>query len=263
MKIKSIFFSTIYLFILIVYPSQASAQTEQELTVTITRLDSAFWNAYNKCDTSQFKKFFTNDVEFYHDKGGITLGEPALITSFNKNLCSNSNFRLRREAVPGSVKIFPMQNNGKIYGAVISGEHLFYINETGKPEYLDGDANFTHLWLLKNGEWKMARILSYNHHAASYINKRKEIELPAQQLDQLKGTYKSNQFGNMTIERENKVLILKSNSGSFTLYPMSNTLFFSKKRDLVFEFVKDTAGKPVKMIVMEHGAKADELIFEK
>jgi hypothetical protein len=38
MKIKSIFFSTIYLFILIVYPSQASAQTEQELTVTITRL---------------------------------------------------------------------------------------------------------------------------------------------------------------------------------------------------------------------------------
>jgi hypothetical protein len=44
---------------------------------------------------------------------------------------------------------------------------------------------------------------------------------------------------------------------------MSNTLFFSKERDLVFEFVKDAAGKPVKMIVMEHEAKADELIFEK
>jgi hypothetical protein len=44
---------------------------------------------------------------------------------------------------------------------------------------------------------------------------------------------------------------------------LSDTLFFTKERDLTFQFVKDAAGKPLKMIVNEHGAKADELFFEK
>ena len=140
-------------------------------------MDSAFWNAYNNCDTAKFKNFFTEDVEFYHDKGGITMGVQQLSESFNKNMCSNSHYHLRREAVAGTVKIFPMMQDNKIYGAIITGEHLFYINDNDKPEYLDGDANFTHLWLLKDGVWKMARVLSYNHHAATYVNTKKEILL--------------------------------------------------------------------------------------
>ena len=156
-----------------------------------------------------------------------------------------------------------MQNGNEIYGAIISGEHKFYITEKGKPEYQSGVANFTQLWQLKNGVWKMTRILSYNHHEPEYINTRKEIELPAQQLDQLAGTYKSAQSGTMTVARENKVLLLKGGNNTFTLYPLSATSFFTKERDLVFEFVKDAAGKPVKMIVKEHGAVADELMFEK
>jgi ketosteroid isomerase-like protein len=142
------------------------AQTEQkELTTTILYLDSAFWNAYNDCDTAHFINFVSDDVEFYHDKGGITLGAKALIESLNKNICGNANSRLRREAVAGSVKVYPMQNGNEIYGAIISGEHLFYITEKDKPEYQSGVANFTQLWQLKNGVWKMTRVLSYNHHA--------------------------------------------------------------------------------------------------
>ena len=143
----------------------AAAQTEHEkLTATILHLDSAFWNAYNRCDTATFKNYFTDDVEFYHDKGGITNTSSSVVDLMNKNLCSNNNFRLRREGVPGTIKVYPMEDNGKIYGAVISGEHLFYITANGKPEYLDGRALFTHLWLLKDGVWKMSRVLSYNHH---------------------------------------------------------------------------------------------------
>ena len=142
-----------------------AAQAEHEkLTATILHLDSAFWNAYNRCDTVAFKNYFTDDVEFYHDKGGTTTTSSSVVDLMNKNLCGNNNFRLRREAVPGTIKIYPMEDNGKIYGAVISGEHLFYITANGKPEYLDGQALFTHLWLLKDGAWKMSRVLSYNHH---------------------------------------------------------------------------------------------------
>jgi len=241
---------------------QVSAQTEQEnVTATILHLDSAFWKAYNTCDTAQFKNFVTDNVEFYHDKGGITLGAKALIESLDKNICGNVNSRIRREAIAGTVKVFPMHNGDQLYGAIISGEHAFYMTEKGKPEFQSGAASFTQLWQLENGVWKMTRILSYNHHAPEYINTRKEIELPARQLDQLTGTYKSSHFGAMTLVRENKVLVLKADNNSFTLYPLSGTSFFSKERDLVFEFVKDAAGNPVKIMKQKNQLQLPRMHF--
>ena len=264
MNLKRIFFSTTSVFILTLGYKQAAAQSEeQKLTETIIRLDSAFWNAYNNCDTTQFINYLTDDVEFYHDKGGFTIGATSLINALNKNLCSNPDYHLRRQAVAGTVKVYPMKKGNEVYGAIISGEHVFYITEKGKPEFLDGDANFTQLWLLRNGTWKMARILSFNHHPAAYKNTRKNIELNSEQLDRLTGKYKSDQFGTINVTRENKVLKLVSDDNIFTLYPISDTLFFTKERDLTFQFVKDDKGQPIKMIVNEHGAKADELLFEK
>lgn len=242
--------------------AQAFAQTEK-LTATILHLDSAFWNAYNNCDTAHFKDFLTDDVEFYHDKGGVTTDAKSLIEALDKNICGNKNSRLRRDAVAGTVKVYPMQNGDEIYGAIISGEHNFYITENGKPEYHSGTANFAHLWLLKNGEWKMARILSYNHHPPMYVNPRKEIALPAQQLDRLKGRYKSSQFGIVTVARQNKILVLTSGKDSYLLYPQTNTQFFTKDRDLLFQFTIDSKGKPSKIIVKENNAVVDELIAER
>lgn len=263
MKTRSILCAALYLLVLAASSQGASAQTGQQLTATILHLDSAFWNAYNNCDTAHFKDFVTDDVEFYHDKGGITTGSKALIESLDKNICGNVAYRIRREAVAGTVKVYPMQNGNELYGAIISGEHKFYITEKGKPEYQSGVANFTQLWQLKNGVWKMSRILSYNHHEPDYVNTRKEIELTDHELDQLTGTYKSERSGTMTIEKSNKVLLLKGGNNTYTLYAQTAASFFSKERDLVFEFVKDVAGKPVKMIVKENGAVADELMFEK
>src|SRR3954465_12597886 len=134
----------------------APAQTKTaSVTAVILHLDSGFWNAYNRCDTGVFKNYLEDDVEFYHDKGGVTTGAPALIQSLEKNLCSNANYHLRREAVAGTVKVYVMQENNKTYGAIITGEHVFYVTQNGNPEFVDGDANFTHLWLLKNNVWKM------------------------------------------------------------------------------------------------------------
>src|SRR5258706_4690469 len=238
MKTKQIGRSVLFIIILAACSAHVFAQTEQQkLTATILHLDSAFWKAYNNCDTANFKDFITDDVEFYHDKGGVTLDAKSLIEALDKNICGNADSRLRREAVAGTVKVYPMRNGNEIYGAIISGEHGFYITEKGKPEYHSGNANFTQLWLLKNGIWKMARILSYNHHTPEYANTRKEIELPARKLEQLTGTYKSAQSGTMTVIRENKILLLKAGNNSYMLYPQTDDLFFTKERDLVFQFV--------------------------
>jgi hypothetical protein len=255
---KLVFISLVFC----IHLHQALAQTiPDSVTAIVMHLDSSFWNAYNSCDTSAFKNYLTENVEFYHDKGGPTLGASALIQSLSKNLCSNANYHLRREAVPGSVKVFPMQNNNVLYGAVITGEHLFYITQNNNPEFVDGDANFTHLWLLKDGVWKMSRILSYNHHQATYVNTRKEIHLSNTQLDKLTGAYKSDQSGKLQLKREAQTLILYDSKNSYTLYPQSAISFFTKDRDLVFDFILDASGKPIKMTVKEHGSVADELLF--
>src|SRR5882672_3810426 len=81
-----------------------SAQNESDITRLITTKDSLFWVSYNSCDTEFMKQFIADDVEFYHDKGGITNGGENLINTIKKNLCSNDAFRLRREAVKGTVK---------------------------------------------------------------------------------------------------------------------------------------------------------------
>lgn len=135
----------------------------QDVPATILARDRLFWKSYNECDLKSMGDFLAEDVEFYHDRGGITLGAANLVGSVRDNLCSNPEYRLRREAVEGTVQVFPLTKQGTVYGAVLSGEHLFYILDKGKPERADGRARFTHLWLLKDGAWKMTRVLSYDH----------------------------------------------------------------------------------------------------
>ena len=164
MNPKNHFLPLFIFLLLLIFSGVAQAQnTEEKVSQIIFQKDSLFWESYNRCDTINYNQFFSDDVEFYHDKGGITQGVESMAMSIKKNLCSNSDFRIRREAVTGTVKFFPMQNKGAIYGAILSGEHLFYILEKGKEARLDGKARFTHLWLLKDNSWKMSRILSYDH----------------------------------------------------------------------------------------------------
>jgi hypothetical protein len=146
--------------------SVARAETEADPSTTILERDRLFWIAYNGCDTNAMPEFFTGDSEFYHDQGGVLLGPQEIAAAVKKNLCSNPAFRLRRAAVEGSVRLFLLRDGGRVYGAVMSGEHSFHVREKGQPERLTGRARFTHLWLLKDGAWRMARILSYDHQPA-------------------------------------------------------------------------------------------------
>lgn len=234
--------------------------TTLQLDEIILRYDSLFWKAYNSCDTTQFKSFFTSDVEFYHDKGGITHGLDKLIAVTKNNLCGANDFRLRREAVPGTVKVFPLQNGDVIYGAIISGEHVFYIRQGGK-ERLDGLAKFTHLWLLKDGAWKMTRILSYDHGPAQQQgNNKEQISLSKAILDQYIGKYKGPENRDMSVASGEGFLKLSVEQKVIELYPESDNRFFVKGRDLVFEFIKHN-GSISKMIVRENGQVVEEAIF--
>lgn len=260
---KGIYFNSTIL-LLFSFSNVVFAQTEQEkLSATILSKDSLFWMAYNSCDTEKFGQFFTDDLEFYHDKGGITNGLKDLVGSFKNNLCSNENFRIRREAIAGTMKVFPLQKSDTIYGAILSGEHLFYITEKDKKERLSGKARFTHLWLLNNGVWKMSRILSYDHGPAPYINKRNEIRLSAKVLNQFVGKYKGAQSGTVIISKENDLLTFVSENKKSVFYPETQNLFFMKERDLTFEFIKKGGDKEYRLVVRENGEVVEELIAQR
>ena len=138
--------------------SLESIQSQAELDKTITTLDDALFDAYNRCDLEKFASFFVENVEFYHDQGGVTLGRTALTESVKKNICG----RVSRELVPGSLQVYYM----KCYGAVEMGVHRFHHpgHEDTEPV---GEGKFIHLWQYKDGAWKITRVISYDHHAAA------------------------------------------------------------------------------------------------
>jgi hypothetical protein len=129
--------------------------SQADLDRTITALDAALFDSYNRCDLAKFKSFFVDNVEFYHDQGGVTLGAEALTESVKKNICGQTT----RELVPGSLQAFPMKG----YGALETGVHRF--NHPGHPEIDQGEGRFIHLWQFKDGAWKITRVISYDHHA--------------------------------------------------------------------------------------------------
>ena len=139
-------------------PSFDNIKSQAELDKAIAALDAALFDSYNRCDLEKFSSFFADDVEFYHDQGGVTLGRVALTDSVKKNICG----KVTRELVPGTLQVHYMKG----YGAVEMGVHRFH-----HPGHEDiegvGEASFIHLWQYKDGAWKITRVISYDHHSAS------------------------------------------------------------------------------------------------
>lgn len=237
--------------------SQESAMgTPESLEDKILGLDAQFWKAYNTCAAGDFKQFLTDDLEFYHDKGGLTKTSAKLISSVKNNLCADPNTKLRREAIKGTVKVYPLQN----YGAIITGEHLFYLTENGAKERLVESAKFTHVWEHKDGKWRMSRVLSYDHQKASKNSNALSIELSMSSMKSLAGTYKAPNTGTITISIENNRLRMKAGKMSSELFAQSETSLFIKEAPLRFKFEKDSNGKVVKFTVFENGKAVEEAV---
>ena len=223
--------------------------------------DRLFWSHYNACSIEDMMPLISEDVEFYHDKNGILKGSHNFKASFEKNLCTNSDRRLRRAAIDSTVQFFPMKNGDLLYGVLITGEHLFYVTETGKPEWLDGLAKFADLWIWdwEHDQWNMSRILSYDHGPAPYVNPRTAIGLPNSLLKTYEGIYKSVVNGPIRITATNDHLILSVGTNDYNLLAETKNRFFIKERDLTFEFITDNGRK---MIVRENGTvtETDEIM---
>lgn len=159
MGLRSIFVASIFLV------AQALAVAAEPKPVdteaAVRQADDAYWAAYNRADPVAMNAFLADDVEFYHDRGGSLIGKKAL-AAVNSEMGADDH-TLRREAIPGTVKFFPMRKDDVIYGYLSTGEHQFIVVPKDKPEFPAGRALFTQLWVLQGKEWKVSRIFSYEH----------------------------------------------------------------------------------------------------
>jgi Domain of unknown function (DUF4440) len=129
-------------------------QPADSLYRKIQLLDSCVFNAFNKRDTATFNDYFSKDLEFFHDQGGLT-GYKHTIDFLKEQIKNKSD--LKRTLAKEGFEVYPIPG----YGAMEFGVHIFTHTENGKP--VVGTFKFLHVWKNDNGHWTITRVISYGH----------------------------------------------------------------------------------------------------
>ena len=127
---------------------------EDPLYDQIMKLDKKIFTAANTADLDTMKQMFSKDLEFYHDKGGLA--------DYNQTISSLEELLSRpdrptRTPVEGSMEVYPVKD----YGAIQTGKHTFCHENNGKQDC--GTFKFLHVWKNTDGDWKITRVMSYDH----------------------------------------------------------------------------------------------------
>jgi hypothetical protein len=136
----------------------ADGQSSGPLFDALARMDSLLFDAsFVRCDATTANAIFSDDVEFYHDVTGLAVGEKVREDTRTLTASCPGRHGVRRVLVPGSLRVYPIAG----YGAVQMGTHRF--DEQGSPT--STLTRFVHVWREERGVWRLARVLSLDHHA--------------------------------------------------------------------------------------------------
>ncbi len=142
-------------------PDAATMRTE------IAARDAELFDVlFNQCAPDRMRALVTDDIEFYHDRDGLTRGADAFVEDYRR-FCTERQapnaWRSRRALVPESLIVNAVPG----VGAIEAGEHLFYERRGEGAEHLAGRARFAQLWVRAPDGWRLSRVLSYAHGPAS------------------------------------------------------------------------------------------------
>ncbi|WP_068593199.1 nuclear transport factor 2 family protein [Cochleicola gelatinilyticus] len=158
-----------YIIFIYLLPIMGFTQISQtsELFIQLQKQDSMLFEVgFNQCNNKVLEEITSEDLEFYHDIGGIQNKEEFL-KAIAKNICGDSENKITRKLKVGSLEVFPLKMNNEIYGALQRGEHWFYRETPSEENHKTGYAKFSSLWILKEGDWKLKRVYSFDHKAAN------------------------------------------------------------------------------------------------
>jgi hypothetical protein len=137
-------------------PGAEDGQRSGPLFEELARMDRMLFDAsFASCDAARANAIFTDDVEFYHDKDGLSVGEQVRENTRRLAAACPGKRGVTRTVVAGSLRVYPIDG----YGAMQVGVHRF--DERGAAT--STLAQFISLWRHQNGQWRLARVLSFDH----------------------------------------------------------------------------------------------------
>lgn len=121
-----------------------------DLQRTMERLDSLFFKAYNTCDLATQATYYSDSIEFFHDKSGLDTSKENILANTRKYVCG----RVTRTLVPGSLEVSPLPG----YGAVVLGSHRFH--NSAEPDAPSMPSKFVMVWKQTSAGWKITKVIS-------------------------------------------------------------------------------------------------------
>jgi hypothetical protein len=135
-------------------PLKTYMPVSKELYDIIFQKDNAMFNAFNARELEKLKTILGKDLEVFQDNT-VVRNYQQTIEAFTDLF--NKDYVLKRELLKGSMEVYPIKD----YGAIQTGKHMFCHTENGKLDC--GTFKFVQTWQKKNGEWKVTRIITYDH----------------------------------------------------------------------------------------------------
>lgn len=129
-------------------PYEVYVPDSRELYDTIVHMDSVLFTAYNSCDLPVMSDCFSEDIEFYHDKGGLMTDKDSIMAATKRNICG----KVTRVLIKGSIEVYPIAG----YGAVQMGRHYFINSQEPAPEK-PAIGRFVHTGKTKAEKWRLTR----------------------------------------------------------------------------------------------------------
>ena len=142
----------------------APPANKDELNTQILAADAVLFDrGFNECDLKGLEKIMRDDVVMIHDQAGVDEGKAAFLKPVRENICNGGPSKPLRKLLPHTVEIAPLYDDGRLYGAIQTGQHEFYLKEVGKEPYLTNRARFISLWWLEPNGWTYKTAISYDH----------------------------------------------------------------------------------------------------
>ena len=161
MKVNKIKTFTILLFLLITSTSYCQetykdiletgyVAIDKEVYDDIVAMDKEYFDAYNNCDMKKQASLYSEDLEFFHDKGGLSTSKQEVLSSIEKNICG----KVTRTLIEESIEVYPIKD----CGAIEIGYHKFYNNQ--EPNAKSRPSKFIMVWKKEGEKWKISKVIS-------------------------------------------------------------------------------------------------------
>ena len=142
-------------------PSTPGPVADADLVQQMAELDSQlFTAAFDSCDLELIDRLIADDLEFYHDKAGLSYASgEAFLADVNCLGREEGDPVFTRKLIPGTLMTYQI---GEDY-ALQTGRHEFYQVMQDAPDILRETAPFIHLWHRSGQSWELIRVISYDH----------------------------------------------------------------------------------------------------